>query len=126
VDTTAFLTVDPTPFLPALAPPVRVIAARPVAAVASLPVRHYVAPVRTARSAPAPVQPSARQATLADRMSATAGDTSRVARAVVQRAAVLRARLQADAARAQQRAERVVAQATRAPQRPPQKGRAGQ
>jgi len=126
VDATAFMTTDPTPLLPALAPPIRVIAARPVAAAATLPVRHYVAPVRTAGPASTAATTSGRQATLADRMAAAAGDTSRVARAVVRRAAAARVRLQGDAARAQQRAQQAAAQATRAPSRPPQKGRAGQ
>jgi hypothetical protein len=133
VDTTAFLTFDPTPSLPQLAPPVRVIAARSTTAAMNLPVRTYVAPARTARSAPAPVAANARQATLADRMAAVTGD-SRVARAVAQRAQRLRARVQVDAARAQERAQRAATQLERERQAeaartarartPPQKGRA--
>jgi hypothetical protein len=136
VDFSNPLTTDPTPSLPPLAPPVRVIAARSTTAARSLPVRTYVAPARTARAAPAPVAANARQATLADRMAAVTGD-SRVARAVAQRGERLRARTQADAVRAQERAERAATQlqrqrqaeaarAARAARTPSQKGRAGQ
>jgi hypothetical protein len=112
VDVTNFLTTDPSPSLPPLAPPVRIVALAPAPAGAGLPVRRYVAPAQTASPAPAPVTTNARELTLASRMAAVTGD-SRVARALLQRAARLRAQLQEDAARSQERAQRAAAERER-------------